>query len=38
VMILMWNVGTAVILVSLAAIFGRRLFSWVGPGSALNRG
>jgi hypothetical protein len=38
VMILVWNVGTAAILVGLAALFGRRLFCWVGPGSALNGG
>jgi hypothetical protein len=33
VMILVWNLGTASIMVGLAALFGRRLFSWVGLGS-----
>lgn len=31
VMILMWNVGTAVLLVGAAGIFGRRMFLWVAP-------
>ncbi|HEV8677846.1 MAG TPA: DUF1109 domain-containing protein [Stellaceae bacterium] len=38
VLILVWNVGTAAILVGLAALCGQRLFAWVAPGSALNRG
>lgn len=31
VMILMWNVGTAVLLVGLGGLFGRRMFGWVAP-------
>ncbi len=31
VMILMWNVGTAVLFVGLAGAFGRRMFRWVAP-------
>lgn len=31
VMILMWNLGTAVLLVGLAGVFGRRMFRWVAP-------
>lgn len=31
VMILMWNVGTAVAFVALGGLFGRRLFRWVAP-------
>ncbi|MBA8907554.1 NrsF family protein [Aminobacter ciceronei] len=31
VMILMWNVGTAVLLVGLGGLFGRRMFRWVAP-------
>lgn len=30
-MILMWNLGTAVVFAVLAGTFGRRLFAWVGP-------
>jgi len=30
-MILMWNVGTAVLLVGTAGLFGRRMFRWVAP-------
>jgi hypothetical protein len=30
-MILMWNVGTAVLLVALGGLYGRKLFSWVAP-------
>lgn len=30
-MILMWNVGTAVVFVSLGSLFGRRMFQWVAP-------
>ncbi|HVB17830.1 MAG TPA: DUF1109 domain-containing protein [Stellaceae bacterium] len=37
VMILVWNLGTTSIMVGLAALFGRRLFSWVAPRPALNR-
>ena len=31
VMILMWNLGTAVLFVTLAGAFGRRMFRWVAP-------
>ena len=31
VMILIWNVGTAVLFVTLAGVFGRRMFRWVAP-------
>ncbi len=31
VMILMWNVGTAVLLMSAAGLFGRRMFGWFAP-------
>jgi hypothetical protein len=31
VMILMWNFGTAALFVSLAGLFGRRMFRWVAP-------
>ena len=31
VMILMWNVGTAIMLVALAGVFGRKMFRWVAP-------
>jgi len=31
VMILMWNLGTAVLFVSLAGVFGRAMFRWVAP-------
>jgi len=31
VMILMWNVGTTVLFVGLAGVFGRRMFRWVAP-------
>jgi hypothetical protein len=31
VMILMWNVGTAIMFVALAGVFGRRMFRWVAP-------
>jgi len=31
VMILMWNFGTAVLLVGLAGVFGRTMFRWVAP-------
>jgi hypothetical protein len=37
VMILMWNVGTAVLLVSLGGAFGEKMFSWVAPRSALHQ-
>lgn len=30
-MILMWNVGTAVLLIGLGGLFGRRMFRWVAP-------
>jgi hypothetical protein len=31
VMILMWNVGTAILFVALAGVFGRKMFRWVAP-------
>jgi hypothetical protein len=37
VMILMWNLGTAVMFVALAGAFGRRMFSWVAPRPAQHR-
>lgn len=33
IMILMWNLGTATIMIGLGALFGKRLFSWVAPRS-----
>lgn len=36
VMILVWNLGIAFVMVGLGSLFGRRLFSWVAPGSARN--
>jgi hypothetical protein len=36
VMILMWNVGTTVLFVGLAGVFGRRMFEWVAS-RAYNR-
>lgn len=30
-MILMWNLGTAVLFVGLAGLFGRKMFRWVAP-------
>jgi len=30
-MILMWNVGTAIMFVALAGVFGRKMFRWVAP-------
>lgn len=30
-MILMWNLGTAVLLIGLGGLFGRRMFRWVAP-------
>lgn len=31
VMILMWNLGTAILFVGLSGAFGRRMFRWVAP-------
>jgi hypothetical protein len=31
VMILMWNLGTAALIVGLGGMLGRRMFSWVAP-------
>jgi hypothetical protein len=31
VMILMWNIGAAVLLVGLGGVFGRKMFRWVAP-------
>ena len=38
VMILIWNLGTALIFVVLAGAFGPKMFSWVGPRTGLYRG
>lgn len=38
VMILLWNLGTAALIVGLAGMFGRRMFSWVAPRSMLPQG
>lgn len=37
VMILMWNVGTAVLLVGLGGLFGRKMFRWVAPRTLSHR-
>jgi hypothetical protein len=31
IMILVWNLGTALLMVGLGGLFGRRLFTWVSP-------
>jgi len=31
IMIILWNLGTAALLVALGGVFGRRMFSWVAP-------
>jgi hypothetical protein len=31
VMILMWNLGAAMLIIALGRIFGRRMLSWVAP-------
>jgi hypothetical protein len=36
VMILIWNLGTAAVIVGLGGMLGRRMFSWVAPRSALH--
>jgi len=36
VMILIWNLGTAVLIVGLGRMFGQRMFSWVAPRSLLH--
>ncbi len=38
VMILMWNLGTAVMFIGFAGAFGRKIFSWVGPPTGYRRG
>jgi len=35
VMILLWNLGTAVMFIGLSGVFHRRIFSWVTPRSVL---
>lgn len=30
-MVLVWNLGTAAVIVTLGAVFGQRMFSWVAP-------
>jgi hypothetical protein len=37
IMVLMWNLGTAMLFVLLARLFGGRMFSWLAPQSALLR-
>ena len=37
VMILIWNLGTATIMVGFGGLFGQRLFSWVAPRSVQSR-
>lgn len=37
VMILMWNLGTAILFVGLSGVFGRRMFRWVAPGTPYAR-
>ncbi len=37
-MILMWNLGTALLFVGLGALFGRRIFQWVAPMGYMARG
>ncbi len=37
-MILMWNLGTAALLVGLGGAFGRKMFSWVAPRTDLRLG
>lgn len=37
IMILMWNLGTAILFIALAGIFGRKMLSWVAPQSPLHR-
>jgi hypothetical protein len=36
-MIIMWNLGTAALIVGLGGAFGRRMFSWVAPRSLPQR-
>jgi len=36
VMILLWNLGTAVMFIGLAGAFRRKIFSWVAPRSMLH--
>jgi hypothetical protein len=36
IMILIWNLGTAVLIVGLGRMFGRRMFLWVAPRSLLH--
>ncbi|MEO8835879.1 MAG: DUF1109 domain-containing protein [Caldimonas sp.] len=37
-LILMWNLGTALLFVGLAGLFGRRVFQWVAPTAYTARG
>jgi hypothetical protein len=37
-LILMWNLGTALLFVGLAGLFGRRVFQWVAPMAYMARG
>ena len=36
IMILIWNLGTAVLIVGLGRMFGQRMFAWVAPRSLLH--
>jgi len=37
VMILMWNVGTAMVFVGLGSLFGRKMLCWGSPRTPLGR-
>lgn len=37
-LILMWNLGTALLFVGLGGLFGRRIFQWVAPMDYMTRG
>lgn len=37
VMILIWNLGTAAVIVGMGSLSGRRMFSWVAPRQSLHR-
>ena len=34
IMILLWNIGVALLFVGLGSVFGRRMLSWVAPPAA----
>jgi hypothetical protein len=37
IMVLTWNVGTALLFIGLGSAFGRKMFSWVAPRSVLHQ-